>query len=396
MKKKSIILTSALFLSTAMSASYSVAEPITTAFNAKGYGTVFGRLQSVSMARDYDGSGNGSNTTVGGIIGYLTPEYNGFEAGMSYNYADEIYDNNNTDLLSNDSINVLNEAWVRYTCPSSGGTISVGRKIDNGEVFRADDIRQKARSLEMVQLKYDGMENITIAAAHATKISGVFQANDAADFNDFGGVFGAKDDTSGVTWLEATYTKDDKFEVALFDALAWDVTNLLGTRIKYNLSAETAILGYGRIEFDTGGAPDHNAGAFGLSLTQKVAKIDFEGGYLGIYDDGVKFDQVKTGFNHALGSSLMIWTNIWQGGSDTFYAKATTKMEKTGTVFYALCNYTDNSKTDIDGYEINVVIKQPIVDNFTATVKGGFGERDSFNGGTDQASDIRLFLTYTL
>lgn len=361
-----------------------------------GYGTIFGRIQSTSMARDYDGSGNGSNSTLGGFIGYTTPEYNGFDAGVAYNYADEIYDNNNADILSNDAINVLNEAWARYTCPASGGTISIGRKIDNAEVFRADDIRQKSRSLEMVQLKYDGMENLKIAAAHAIKISGVFQANDAADFNDFGGVFGGDEDTDGVTWLEATYTSGDKFEVALFDAMAWDVTNLLGTRVQYNLSSETAILGYGRIEFDTGGAPDHNAGAFGLSLTQKVAKVNLEGGYLGIYDDGVKFEQTTSGFNHALGSSLMIWSGIWKGGSDTFYAKATTKIEQTGTTLYALCNYTDNGKTNIDGYEINVIVKQPIIDNFVATVKGGFGERDSSTGGTDQGSDIRLFLTYSL
>lgn len=395
MKKKALI-TSALFLSTVLASVSAVAEPITKSFNDKGYGTIFGRVQSVSMARDYDGSGNGSNSTIGGFIGYTTPDYKGFDASVAFNYADEIFDNNNTDLLSNDAINVLNEAWARYTCSASGGTVSIGRKIDNAEVFRADDIRQKSRSLEMIQFKYDGITNLKITGAHAIKSSDVFQVNDQWEFNDFGDVFGAEDDTDGVTWLEATYTNGDQFELALFDALAWDVTNMIGARLKYNLTATTSILAYGRVEFDTGGAPDHDGQSFGLSLTQKVGQVNLEGGYFGIYDDGLEFRQTTTGFNHSLGSSLMIYAGNWDAGADSYYIKATTKIEKTGTTLYTLCNYTDNGKSNLDGYEIDLIISQPIVDNFVATFKGGFGERETANGGHDQGTDVRLFLTYNL
>ena len=395
MKKKSLLV-AALFLTSAISASVAVAEPITKSFNEKGYGTVFGRIQSVTMARDYHGAGNGANSTIGGIIGYTTPEFNGFDASFAYNHADEIYSNNNSHLVSNDSINLLNEGWARYKCSASGATISIGRKIDNGEIFRADDIRQKSRSLEMIQVKYDGIENLKISAAHALKASGVFQVRDVWDFNDFGDIFGADDDTDGVTWVEGTYTNGSNLEVSLFDALAWDVTNMIGTRVKFNLSATTAILGYGRLEFDTGGAPDHSGGAFGLSLTQKVGQFNLEGGYFGVYDDGLKFNQITAGFNHALGSSLMVYTGQWNGGADSFYVKATTKIKQTGTFVYLLCNYMDNGQDDIDGYELNAIVSQPIVDNFKATVKGGFGEKENANGGHDHGTDIRLFLTYTL
>jgi hypothetical protein len=409
MKKKYMILTSSIFLLAAATVSSALAEPITKSFNEKGYGTIFGRIQSVSMARDYDGKGNGSNSTIGGFLGYTTPEFKGFDASLAFNYAEEIYDNNNTDLLANDSIHVLNEAWVRYNFNSTGlsdTTVTLGRKINNAEIFRADDIRQKSRAIEAIQFAYNGQENLKVAGGHALKASGVFQIRDVGEFNDFGDIFGADDDTDGITWVEATYKNADKFELVLFDALAWDVTNMIGTRVKYNLTQNTSILGYGRVEFDTGSAPTHDGSTFGVSLAQKVGQVNLEGGYLGVYDDGLKFQQATTGFNHALGSSLMIYAKNWDAGADTYYIKATTKIEKTGTFLYTLCNYITNAKASItgvpnsdykfDGYEIDIIISQPIVDNFKATFKGAYGEKETADGGHDQGTDVRLFLTYTL
>ena len=373
------------------------AASIMKPFNDMGYGTISGRIQSLTMARDYDTdaqiSSNGANSTLGGILSYTSPLFSGFDAGLAYNYAGDIYSNNNTDLLGNDAIHILNEAWGRY---SFGGIrITAGRKINNGEVFRADDIRQKARALELVQLESRGLENLQITGGHAFKASHVFQKKDLWEFNDFGDVFAAEDDTDGVTWLEGLYTGISNLELVVFDAMAWDVTNMIGTRIQYTFTPGTSILAYGRVEFDTGGAPSHNGSTFGVSLVQHISQFRLEGGYLGLYDDGLKFEQMTTGFNHALGNSLMIYTGQWKAGADTYYLKATTKVETTGTILYLLANYTDNSTLDENGYELNCIVKQPVVENLLAVFKYGYGKVDTSSGYNKTGTDVRFFLTYS-
>ena len=61
-------------------------------------GTVSGRIQSLSMYRDFDSKGglNGANSTIGIVLGYTTPEFAGFDAGLAYNYAGEIHQKERT------------------------------------------------------------------------------------------------------------------------------------------------------------------------------------------------------------------------------------------------------------------------------------------------------------
>ena len=401
MKKASIILKTSIILTASMAASIASAESIMKPFNDKGYGTIFGRIQSVSMSRNYDiddnNSTDGANSTLGGILGYTTPEFAGFDAGLAYNYAGEIYYDNNTDLLANDAIDIFNEGWLRYNLGAvnlNKTTITVGRKINNAEVFRADDIRQKSRSLEAIQAESTDIDNLRIAGGQAFQSSGVFQKGDMWKFNNFGDTFGAAEDTDGVTWLESTYTGVKNLELAVFDALAWDVANMLGTRIKYDITSKTSILGYGRVEFDTGSARSFNGSALGVSVVQKLGQFRLEGGYLGIYDDGLNFQQATTGFNHALGLSLMIYAGQWNAGADSFYFKATTKIEATGTILYALFNYTDNSDQDTHGYELDFIAKQPIIENLLVVFKGGIGQLETPFDYDKTGTDVRLFLTY--
>ena len=70
-------------------------------------------------------------------------------------------------------------------------------------------------------------------------------------------------------------------------------------------------------------------------------------------------------------------------------------MSGPGTVLYALYNYTFQSGPGFDrGQELNLVIKQPVVDNLSVAVKYGIGHR---SGDIDDqtAHDARLFITYT-
>ena len=391
MKKTIALLTFALASSTVS------AESIMKPFNDKGYGTISGRIQSLSMYRDYDDVGNGANSNLALQFGYTTPGVSGFDAGLVYINGGEIYKHNKSEILANDDINVLNEGWLRYnfgTHDLSRTSVVVGRKVRNSEVFRADDFRQKARSIEAVQFETGDIPDTRLIVGHAHKLSNWINTRDLWEFNDFDEVFGTDHDSDGVTWAEGTFSSMQGLEVALFDAYAWDVTNLIGTRVKWDITGNSALAGYYRHENDVGKASTRNTDVFGLSLQQKVGTVSVEPGFFSVHGSSMRFQEATTGINHPLGSSMMIYAQQFNGGARTAYLKAVTKIRK--TVLYALYNYTWHDKQRFDGQELNIVVKQQFMDNFSLAFKGGIGHRDCDNGNDNTtATDARLFATYT-
>ena len=390
MKKITVILASALAVSTLW------AESILKPINELGYGTFSGRIQSLSMYRDFEGVGNGGDSSLGIILEYTSPEWKGLDGGVAYNYAWEWFDHNDSDLLANNGIHLFNEAWLRYNLgvlDLTNTTVLAGRKINNGEVFRADDFRQKSRSLEMVQVESTDLANHHITVGHALRMSNWIQVGDRWDFNDFGDVFGANYDTDGITWGEVVNSSIEGLELAVFDAYAWDISNLAGTRAKWAANEKTALLGYYRHEGDVGKAASCSAHAYGLSLQQKIGVITLEPGFFSVHGGDLRFQELSTGINHALGSSMMVYAQQFNGGADTIYLKAVAKIKK--TTLYGLYNYTWQDKRSFDGQELNLVVKQQITDHFSVAVKGGVGYRDAESGNNTTATDARLFLTYT-
>jgi hypothetical protein len=349
------------------------------------------------MYRDFDGDGNGANSTLGFVLNYTSPEFSGFDAGLGYNYAGEIYDNNLSGILANDDIHLLNEGWVRYNFGSldlTNTTITVGRKINHAEVFRADDFRQKSRGISALQAESTDVQNFRFAGGHAVRMSNWIQAGDRWEYNNFGDVFGKTYDTAGITWAEVKYTGVKSLDAALFNATAWDVSNMLGARAKYSITEKTVLLAYLRFERDIGKATDRDSNAFGLSAAQKMGAVALEGGYFGVSGDNLVFQETTTGINHALGASMMLYSGQFNGDADTLYLKVTTKLAGPKTILYALYNYTWNDKAVFDGQELNLVVKQPIIENLSVAVKYGIGQREYNSGNSTTAQDARLFLTY--
>ncbi|MGD8631794.1 MAG: hypothetical protein PVG72_13835 [Gammaproteobacteria bacterium] len=390
--KKTIVLLTFVLTSSSVSA-----ESIMKPFNDKGYGIISGRIQSLSMYRDYDDIGNGANSNLALQFGYTSPEISGFDAGMVYINGGEIYTHNKSEILANDDINVFNEGWLRYTFGTrdlSRTSIVVGRKVRNSEVFRADDFRQKARSIEAVQFETGDIPDTRLIVGHATKLSNWIDTGDLWKFNEFNEVFGTPYDSDGVTWAEATFGGLQGLEVALFDAYAWDITNLVGTRVKWDITGHSALVGYYRHENAVGKASTRHTDVFGLSLQQKVATVSVEPGFFSVHGSSMRFQEATTGINHPLGSSMMIYAQQFNGGARTAFLKAGTRIRK--TVLYALYNYTWQDNQRFDGQELNIVVKQPIVDSFSLAIKGGIGHRDWHNGNSNTtATDARLFATYT-
>jgi hypothetical protein len=401
MKRISIIITLAVVTS------YASAESVLKPLNEKGYGTISGRVQSLSMSRDYEAAGNGANSTIGIVLGYISPEFAGVDLGVTYNGAGEIYDNNTSGMLANDPVNLINEAWLRYNLGILNLTntaFSAGRKVNNGEIFRKDDYRQKSRAVEAVQFTTKDIKDANVTVGHAIKMSSWIQAGDRWEFNDFNDVFseaGAaiSNDTDGITWAEAVCTGVENLEVAVFDAYAWDIVNMFGGRATLDVAEKSSILGYYRHESDVGDVADRTSDMYGLSVQQKVGGVKLEAGYFGVHGATLRFNELTTGINHALGASMMVYSGQFNGGADTAYLKAVTKIRN--TQLYGLYNYTwhDEDKTSFDGQELNLVVKQYITDNFSVALKGGLGNRqttDKENGEDTTAVDARLFITYLL
>jgi hypothetical protein len=156
-----------LFLAMALTVSLASAQRVMSSFNEKGYGVVSGRIQYLGMYRNYDNVKNGNASTLGGILGYLTPTWAGLDAGLAYNYA--------------------------------GTTFVAGRKISNGEVFLADDFRQKSRSIQAVQIETRAIPNTALTVGHANKLSNWIDSGTRWEFNDIGNVFGVGYHTDGIT-----------------------------------------------------------------------------------------------------------------------------------------------------------------------------------------------------
>ena len=393
----------ALMIPAALCASITLAGSGVDQFNELGYGTLSGRIQTLSMYREYQGGNNNQATTLGLKLDYLSPAKGGWTVGASYigvGAIDSMYNEPSPGdrLLGNGRVNVLNEAYIKYSMGELGWTntfATVGRRVNVGEVFRADDFRQKPRAIEAVMVESCELKTTRILVGHAWEMSNWLDTEPLWKFENFDNY-----DTDGITWGEVVNTSVSNLEVAVYDAYAQDIANLAGARSRYTLSKDTALLGYLRHEQDVGASSGHDATAIGLSIEQTVEGITFEGGYFGVGGDNLFFQELTTGINHALGSSMMIYSGQFNGGADTLYAKVSTKVEKTNTGLYCLYNYTmhDTGKSNWrQAQELNIVVKQPVpkIDNLTVAFKGGVGTRDGIDGNADTtATDARLFVTY--
>lgn len=384
-------------------------ESLLKPVNDAGYGAWNARLQTLSMYRDYENAnpGNAYSTTAGLLIGYTSPEAAGFSFGATGIYAEPLDaskdSNNGKTRVQNGRVNILNEAWLKYCFENLGLTntfIKAGRQVINGELFRADEIRQKPRSVEAVQLTVKEIPGLALTFGHAFRLSNVLDDEDGWNFNDFDEVLmpGRGYHSRGVSWGEAVFTGVTNLEVAVYEAYVHDIANVTGGRARYALTDKTALLGYfqhaNSIQSAEAAAP-FNSDMFSAALEQKACGITFESGWFSVHGGGMVFHEMTTGLNHPLGNSLMVYPGHFNGGSDSVYLKATTKIGKTG--LYMLYNYTwqDHSRTAYDGQEINVVIKQPVGEHLSVAVKCGAGYRDGKRGGDDTAAtDARLFLTY--
>ncbi|MDF3128533.1 hypothetical protein P0Y35_04935 [Kiritimatiellaeota bacterium B1221] len=348
--------------------------------------SVSGRVRSVSMTRDYEAKGLGSNSSLGLLLHATGEISDGIEVGGTYIYAEEVYAAHQSNLLSNNDFHLLNEAWMIFR-PAEGMAVEAGRFISNGEVFRKDDSRQKPRAIEGVQVM-----SPSFTLGHAFEMSNYLQSADRWKFNDFEKVFGVDAESDGVTWLEYRWSALENLQIDLYDAFAWDITNLVGSHVQWSFSESASLSLYVRAENGVEENRDHASETYGLSLHQKVGSFQLEPGLLSVQGDKMLFQETTTGFHHALASSMIIYTCPFDGGATSFYLKATRKWRQTG--IYILGIYTEQSELPFNGGELNLILRQPLSDQWELVCKSGVGYRDNEEGPGTRATDLRFFVTY--
>ena len=170
------------------------------------------------------------------------------------------------------------------------------------------------------------------------------------------------------------------------------MATLIAPRKNTTAKCQAPLLGYARHGRAVGSSDASDAEAFGLSLQQKVGSLTLEPGLFTVHGNDLRFQETTTGINHALGALMMIYAQQFSADSDTFYLKATTKIDQ--TALYALYSYTHNDELSLEGQEINVVIKQPITDALSLAFKFGAGYRQYDSSEDTTATDARFVVTY--
>ncbi|MEA2013169.1 MAG: OprD family outer membrane porin [Verrucomicrobiota bacterium] len=420
-------LTKALTLLTVFLTTISLsAEDLLKPVNDLKLGTFSGRLQLLSMQRDgSDASiykGNTNSTSLALKLDYLSPEFAGLTLGLSYIDSEILASgggnldagkNAGAGTLFNGGFSLLNEVWINLNLEMIGlekTDIKVGRQVFNLELIRADDIRQKPRSFEAVSVTSKDIENLTLTYLHAERMSDVWVNDERWKFLDINsnpdstmGEAEANHQTRGLEYIEGVYSKEG-LTIALYDMYEHDFMNSIGTRVNLTLTDTTAItvwyLHQNGIQ-KTDNKAGRNANLYSFSVTQKIGKVTVEPGFMSIAggngnttDEGVR-TQIPYGYNHPMANSLMLLSKQWAAGADTYFVKATTKIDK--TILYVLASYTDHDNTVLayDAYEVNVIAKQLLTENLSACVKFGYGARSGKAGTRDShATDTRLFITY--
>ncbi|MGA0332735.1 MAG: hypothetical protein ACO3N7_07405 [Kiritimatiellia bacterium] len=347
---------------------------------------ISGRLRSVSMNRDYEGKGSGSNSSLGILLQAEARLWEGGDAGATYIYAEEVYASGQSEMLSNNAFHLLNEAWLDADL-AGGSAIRGGRMVYNGEVFRKDDSRQKPRAIEAVEWRTE-----TLRLGHALRMSNYLQSGDRWEFNSFDEVLKAGEDSEGMSWIEMQIPLSANLICSLYDAVAWRVSNLAGSRLAWQISGDLTLLGYLRLESGLDQNRDHQSETYGLSVQKKWGGLLLESGLLSVQGDDMLFEETTTGFNHALASCMIIYSCPFDAGADTLYLKAKRKLGSAS--LYLLGIVTWHSRMPFDAEEMNLVLTHPLTDQVDIAVKAGVGYRQNDLIENSTATDARLFLTY--
>lgn len=400
----------------------------------ENYGTFSGKVQMLSMQRDYSDLGNANSTTAALTLDYLSPEL--FESGLSlklqYVHSEVLTSgggrldagNSKGESIHNSAFSILNEAYLQWDMKALGlekTMIRAGRQIVDLDFVPKYNIRQKDQAVEGVVFVSEEIENVKLTLGHIERYSSWSSrksgANDAFDYRfkdvedvitSAAGLGEGVIDSTGMQVFELTYTGLENTSITLWDVYANDLLNTAGADIYYTVNDQLK-LNVKYAQQDALGEMDNILSRDGKEFKSRLADFNLTYKFTdatslmaGVYKVFGSNDENSTEnflvpfvFDHAPMSTLLWYSNPYEAGTEAVYLKGATSFGKTKAVMLYIYADHDNSFTAADAQEVNLIVSHPITEDLTVTTKLGAGFKDGKNGNrSTHATDARLFVTY--
>lgn len=378
-----------------------------------GFGSFSGRIQTLLMHRDIEGTGDGTSGTAAITLDYLSPEFHGFTLGGQFISSTRLFESGSVPSagywLSNDDFNVLNEGYLAYDFDKLGwkdSSIKVGRQIVNYDFAPAYFIRQKAQSFESAILKLEPADGLCIDIGHLDRFSswssreGGVGAAPRADFVDVEQAAGVTYDTTGIQFISAVYDGCEPWSLAMYDFYGNDLYNVFGAKgsYKWELGSDAGALicrthwanqqDVGRMDVDGLGSISSNVVELGVDWAREGLTLSAGA----VVVNGDRF-QIPFRTSFTIDTELLCYTDQFQGETNSGYLKG---VYKTGNWLFYSMFVIDQHEDDTTCREIDGVVKYNFTDGFSTTVKAGYGDRKySGDSGHSDAVDLRWFLAWT-
>lgn len=404
---------------------FAVQDPIAE-FNKLGYGKLSGKLEWLTMRRDWDkgnadASDDAASSTFTLLLNYQTPRYLGLGAYTQFIHSWLLAEGGSVEdtedpawLLSNDGFTLFNFAYLDYDFSHLGASrtlLRVGRQPLNLDFAPSYPIRQKEQSYEALVLSTQEIPNLDVSLGHIERYSS-WSSRDRTDLNVITSEFVDVEDlekvsysTPGMQFISATYTGLPHLSFTLYDFYGHDLYNTIGLATAYTIqwneglktelkAAYSGQWDVGRFDSEGGGEVDSDV--LDLAVSFKYHDLQVEPGYFKVFGDEPQNNyRVPFRTRFTVDPLLMWFARVFQGGSDSFYLKSTYQWQNTS--FYCLyvltktADFIDNGALD---QEVNVVVSQKLGDHWKVTGKAAYGVQD-VDGGPDRSqNDLRLFVTF--
>ncbi|MEJ2455192.1 MAG: OprD family outer membrane porin [Candidatus Thiodiazotropha sp.] len=217
---------------------------VSTPVAAEEESGVFGNLR-LGFIHAEDDAGNATDgSAIGGHLGYISPSWNGLNAGATFYTTGELFDDENGDFFSseNGSYSILGEAYVQGVYGNS--LLRIGRFELETPHADSDDIRMVPNTFQGLLLSNTDIAGTTLVLTHLDKWAGV-DADIPERFQEINGDDGITAvgaiyegiqqlalqgwyymgrDLANLLYLEAVY-KTDRFDVGVQFASQSDQTN---------------------------------------------------------------------------------------------------------------------------------------------------------------------------
>lgn len=363
-------------------------------------GKIGGQLREFTISRAYSdtrpAAGNDYTrwaNALGGYVKYETAEAGGLSLGGAFygTYGFLLHSDGADDrkvdptLLGKDngSYGFLGEAFLQYRHDKT--RVKVGRQRLDTPLAGSDDYRMLPNLFEAGVVSYDGIENLTLVAAHVTRFAqgtfgrafnagagggnavlSVTSGYSLTDSRDRAGRFvgmgeyAIGEDTGGVTFAGATYTGIEGLKLQAWDYYAHDILNAVYAEAVYAPAVSGGIAPYAGVQYIRQNDVGENRVIGKVNSEYQGAKIGVKAAGFDLY--GALSRNGKDAKAAANGGTLSPWGGIpaytqamvtrhqFLAGTEVWKIAGTYNWKDHGLDLKTILHYSSSAMDRLNGY----------------------------------------------